>query len=62
MRLDNDCCLNCEERHEKCHSTCEKYLAAKRRHAEVKKEMLKEVLVNQYAAEVNKRKRKRFMK
>ena len=28
--MSSNACLNCKDRHEKCHSTCEKYLKFKK--------------------------------
>lgn len=37
MRLVRNTCEGCEERHEKCHASCEKYIKAKQETDEAKK-------------------------
>ena len=60
MKLDTNCCKDCERRHIGCHATCDDYIAAKRRHDEIAAERQKEKLVNDYQAEVTRQKRKRY--
>lgn len=33
--MSNNTCLNCKDRHENCHSTCEKYLKFKKELEEI---------------------------
>lgn len=57
-------CQNCEERHLKCHATCQKYLDAKAENERVKQSMQKEVSsqLHQYKVESIRKYRKRHGK
>lgn len=37
MKLVDKPCMNCKDRHEKCHASCEKYIKAKQETEEAKK-------------------------
>lgn len=54
--MESDC-MGCDKRHQGCHSTCESYIAAKKRHDElVKKKRLDEEFTA-YMGELSRRKK-----
>lgn len=62
MKLDFNPCYECPDRHYKCHSECDKYIEAKRRHAEIKQKMEAGKEYMGYVSRVAHEKRERFRK
>lgn len=60
MKLQNNPCKDCKERHKKCHGHCEKYKAAKAEHAEMMMEIYKEQHVSGYLADQAAKRAKRY--
>lgn len=60
MRLPNNPCKDCKERHKKCHGHCEKYMAAKKEHAEIMMEINRERHVSEYIADQAAKRAKRY--
>lgn len=55
MKMQNNPCMTCTERHEKCHATCERYAAAKAKHEKAKAERIKEMDYIGYVADASRR-------
>lgn len=55
MKLNDKPCMNCTERHEKCHATCERYAAAKEKLEKARDERLKELDYIGYVANASRR-------
>lgn len=58
MKLVDKPCMNCKDRHEKCHATCERYIAAKKKHETAKTERIKELDYIGYVANASRKAKK----
>ena len=58
MKLESQCCHNCQKRHMGCHADCADYLKAKERLAKIKDEMQKQKSTSGYFIDVARRKKK----
>lgn len=63
MQLKNNPCKGCvQDRHPGCHAECEKYKAAKKEHAEMMMEIIKDRHVSEYIADQAAKRAKRYKK